>query len=334
MEMERKVSMSFNVYVTRRIPDAGLEIVEKHCGKYDMNPEDRVLVRDELLEGVRGRDGVLCLLTDTIDADVFEAAGPQCKVFANYAVGSNNIDVEEATRRGIVVTNTPGVLTDATADLAWALLFSMARRIVESDKFMRTGKWTGWGPMQFLGADITGRTLGIVGAGRIGSAMAKKSRGFEMKVLYYDTVPNAELEKALGARRVELDELLAESDFVSVHVPLLPETTHLIDAAALKKMKKTAILINSSRGPVVEEKALREALKNGTIAGAGLDVYEKEPIAEPGLEKLDNVVMIPHLGSATKATRSKMAELAANNLVAALKGETPPNCINPEALKA
>lgn len=325
--------MSFNVFVTRRIPEAGMNIVFDNCSPVDVNPEDRTLTHEELLEGVKGRDGVLCLLTDAIDKEIFDAAGARCKVFANYAVGYNNIDVEEATKRGIIVTNTPGVLTDATADHAWALLFSTARRIVEADAYMRTGKWAGWGPMQFLGADITGRTLGVVGAGRIGTAFARKSRGFDMKVLYYDKAANESLEKELGAKKVELDELLAQSDFVSLHIALLPETKHLINVTSFRKMKKTSILINTSRGPVIEEKALVKALKAGEIAGAGLDVYENEPKFEPELAKLKNVVMVPHIASATIATRSSMAEMAAGNLVAALKGEMPPNCVNPQVLK-
>ena len=326
--------MSFNVYVTRMIPEQGMKIIHEHCDNAEVNPEDRVLNRRELLAAVSRRDGVLCLLTDVIDEEVLEAAGAKCKVFANYAVGYDNIDVKAATKRGIVVTNTPGVLTDATADHAWALLFSTARRIVEADAYMRTGKWKGWGPMQFLGADISGKTLGVVGAGRIGSAFARRSVGFGMRVLYYDNVINKELEIELGAKKVSLEELLAESDFVSVHVSLTPETVHFIDAASFKRMKKTAIIINTSRGPIVDEKALVEALKTGEIAGAGIDVYEKEPKAEAGLAEMKNVVMVPHIASATVATRGKMAQMAANNLVSVLEGKTPPHCVNPEVLSA
>ena len=323
--------MGWNVFVTRRIPQPGIDLLLEHCERVDVNPEDRVLTREERLEGVRGRDGVVCLLTDPMDEEVFEAA-KGAKIFANYAVGYNNIDVEAATRHGVMVTNTPGVLTDATADMAWALLFAVARRIVESDRYNRAGKFKGWGPMLFLGGDITGQTLGIVGAGRIGTAMALRSVGFKMSVLYTDAVRNETLERELGAEQVDLDELLRTSDFVSIHVPLMPETTHLIGARELDLMKETAYLINTSRGPVVDEKALVEALKAKKIAGAGLDVYENEPEMAPGLAELDNAVLAPHIASATVQTRTKMAMMAAGNLVAGLKGETPPNLVNPEVL--
>jgi len=270
--------------------------------------------------------------TDKIDGEVFDAA-KGAKVFANYAVGYDNIDVPAATERGIAITNTPGVLTDATSDMAWALLFSAARRTAESDKYTRAGKFKGWGPMLFLGGDISDRTLGIVGAGRIGTAFAKKSVGFRMKVLYADIRTNEELEKEVGAKKVDLDTLLKEADYVSIHVPLMPETIHLIGKREFGLMKKSAYLMNTSRGPVVDEKALAKALKAGEIAGAGLDVYEKEPEVAPELLQLDNVVLAPHLGSATIETRSKMATMAAGNLVAMLKGEEPPNIVNPEVLK-
>ena len=323
--------MDVNVYVTRKIPQPGLDIVFENCDRVDVNPDDRVLTREELLEQVKGRDGVLSLLTDTIDAGVMDAA-KGVKVFANYAVGFNNIDVAAATERGIVVTNTPGVLTDATSDMAWALLFSAARRVPEADKFTRAGKFSGWGPMLFLGGDITGRTLGIVGAGRIGTAVAKKSVGFKMKVLYTDPARNEELERAAGAKQVDLDTLLKESDFVSMHTVLSPETTHLIGERELGLMKPTAYLINTSRGPVIDEKALVKALQEKHIAGAGLDVFEDEPELAPGLAELDNVVIPPHIASATIETRTKMATMAAGNLVAVLKRETPQNCVNPEVL--
>jgi len=324
--------MGFNVYVTRVIPEPGLAVLRKECETTDVNPDDRVLTREELLSEVKGRDGVLCLLTDKIDAEVFDAASG-AKIFANYAVGYDNIDVPAATERGIAITNTPGVLTDATSDMAWSLLFTIARRTAESDKYTRAGKFKGWGPMLFLGGDITDRTLGIIGAGRIGTAFARKSVGFRMKVLYSDVRENKELEKEVGAKKVDLDTLLKEADYISVHVPLMPETTHLIGKREFGLMKKSAYLINTSRGPVVDEKALVEALKSGEIAGAGLDVYEKEPEVEPGLFKLDNIVLAPHLGSATIETRTKMATMAAGNLVAMLKGEEPPNIVNPEVLK-
>ena len=228
-------------------------------------------------KGVRGADALLTLLTDKIDAEVFEAAGPQLKIVANMAVGYDNVDVRDATRRGIMVTNTPGVLTDATADHAWALLFAVARRVPESEKYLRAGKFKGWGPLLFLGGAVTGSTLGIVGAGRIGSAMMMKSRGFNMRVLYADKSSKPQLEAETGARRVELEELLRESDFVSLHVPLLPETVHLIHAGSLRLMKRTAYLVNTGRGPLVDEAALADALKNGVIAGAALDVSSASP---------------------------------------------------------
>ncbi|MEZ4699485.1 MAG: D-glycerate dehydrogenase [Rhodothermales bacterium] len=319
------IGFPMNVYVTRPIPQPGIDILEAAGATVTCNPDDRALTREELHEAVQGRDGVLCLLSDRIDADTMDAAGAQCRVFANYAVGFNNIDLDAARARGIRITNTPGVLTDATADMAWALLFGAARRVVESDRFIRTGAWKSWGPMQFISADITGRTLGIVGAGRIGTNMALKSAGFRMKVLYTGRRPNEELETHLGARRVALEELLRESDFVSLHVPLNESTRHLIDDAALRLMKPSAILINTSRGPVVDEKALVAALQRRQIAGAGLDVYEEEPLMAPGLAELDNVVLTPHTSSATLTTRTKMATMAATNLVAVLRGEEPPN---------
>ena len=271
--------MAVKVYVTRKIPQPGIDLLKREF-EVDVNPEDRPLTRDELLKNIKGYDGVLCLLTDRIDDEVFDAA-PEVKGFANYAVGYDNVDVKAATARNIPISNTPGVLTDATADMAWALLFSAARRVVESDSFMRTGEWAGWGPLQYIGGDITGTTLGIVGAGRIGTAMALKSRGFNMNVLYQDAFENKVLEDELNARKVSFDELVEQSDYISVHVPLMPETRGLINTAVFKKMKNTAYLINTSRGPVVDEGALVEALRAGEIAGAGLDVFEKEPEMAP-----------------------------------------------------
>jgi len=323
--------LAVNVYVTREIPQAGLDMLRDACERVEINSEDRVLSREELLTAVQGRDGVLCLLTDTVDAAVLDAA-KGCRVFANYAVGHNNIDVPAATARGIAVTNTPGVLTDATADLTWALLFATARRIPEGDRYTRAGRFRGWSPMLLLGGDISGRTLGIIGAGRIGTAVALRSRGFRMRVLYFDRAQNEALEQAVGAERADLERLLRESDFVSVHVSLDESTRHLIGARELGLMKPTAYLVNTSRGPVVDENALVAALRQRRIAGAGLDVFENEPALAPGLAELDNVVIPPHLGSATIATRTRMATLAATNLVAALRGERPPNIVNPEVL--
>lgn len=325
--MERKPS----VFITRKIPSVAIDMLNKYCN-VDINEEDRVLEKKELIEKVKGKDGVLCLLTDIIDDEVFKSAGPQCKIFANYAVGYNNIDVEAATRRGIVITNTPGVLTDATADLAWALLFSVARRIVEADRFTREGRFKGWAPELFLGMEITGKTLGVIGAGRIGSNFAKKAKGFSMKILYFDVKRNIELENEVNARFVPLDTLLKESDFVSIHVPLLPETRHLIGEKEFSMMKNTVILINTSRGPVVDEKALVDALKKKKIWGAGLDVYENEPFIEPELLSLDNVVLLPHIASATIETRTRMAIMAVENLLAFFRGDIPPNIVNPEVI--
>ncbi len=324
--------MGFNVFVTRAIPEKGLKTLADVCDTLYVNPHDRPLSRQEIMDAVKGkkRDGLLCLLCDNIDAEVIDALGRTIKGIANYAVGYNNIDINTAARRGIPVTNTPGVLTDATADLGWALLFSVARRIVESDRFTRAGKFDGWAPMLHLGADITGATLGVIGAGRIGTAFALKSKGFGMRVLYCDRSQNETLEREINARRVDLETLLTESDFVSLHVPLTEETHHLIGAKELAMMKRTACLINSARGPVVDEAALLEALKAGTIAGAALDVYENEPEITPGLSEMDNVVMVAHIGSGTVSTRDKMAEMAAADLIAMMKGERPQHCVNPE----
>lgn len=322
--------MAWSVYVTRRVPETGLELLRKNCETVHVYDGETGPPREELLEAVRGRDGVLCLLSDRMDTEVMEAAGPNLRVIANYAVGYDNIEVGAATARGIAVTNTPGVLTETTADLAWALLFAAARRIPEADRYTRTGNWPGWGPMQMLGVDVTGATLGIVGAGRIGSAMAHKSAGFGMSVLYHGHNHRPELERQLDARRVPLEELLAQSDFLSLHVPLTERTRHLIGRQELELMKETAVLINTSRGPVVDEQALVEALREGQIFAAGLDVYENEPELTPGLAELDNAVLTPHVGSGSRRTRAKMAEMAATGLITVLEGGRPENCVNPE----
>jgi len=321
------------VFVTRRIPEEGINVVMQFC-ETEVSDFDGVLPRDILLERVKDKDGILCLLTDTIDKEVMDAAGSNLRVISNYAVGFNNIDVGEATRRGIMVTNTPGVLTETTADLAWALLMSIARRIVEADKFVRAGKFRGWEPLLLLGTDVYSATLGIIGFGRIGQAMARRASGFRMKVIYHDLqrVP-LQVEEELRASYRALPELLSEADFVTIHVPLTPQTHHLIGEKELKMMKKEAYLINTARGPIVDEKALVLALREGWIRGVALDVFEKEPEVEPELLKLDNVVLAPHIGSATHATRTKMAIMAAGNLVKALQGEVPPNLVNPEVLE-
>lgn len=317
-----------NIFVTQRIPQAGLEILRHAYPEYRINAEERVLTRGEMMECVKGVDGLLTLLTDKIDAEVLDAAGAQLKIVANMAVGYDNVDVGAATQRGIMVTNTPGVLTDATADHAWALLFAIARRVPESERYLRAGKFKGWGPLLFLGGAVTGKTLGVVGGGRIGSAVAVKSRGFNMRVLYTSRSAKPQLEAETGARRVELEALLRESDFVSLHVPLSPDTVHLIHAGSLRLMKPTACLINTGRGPLVDEAALAGALKNGIIAGAALDVFENEPAVHPELLQLDNVVLTPHTASATVESRSKMAIMAVENLVAGLAGQKPPNLVN------
>jgi glyoxylate reductase len=319
------------VFISRPIPEEGIADLRKDFD-VEINPEDRPLSRTEFLEKISDADGVLCLIHDRIDAEVFDAA-PKVLGFANYAVGFDNIDVGEASRRGIPVSNTPGVLTDATAEMAWALLFAIARRVVESDRVMRNRRWPGWGPLQFIGGDISGATLGILGAGRIGTAMALKSRGFNMRVLYHDVTPNETLEAELGAELVDIDRLLAESDYVSIHTPLIPQTRHLINLERLSRMKKTAYLINTSRGPVVKERDLLEALRRCLIAGAAIDVYEFEPEMTAGLEELDNIVITPHIASATVKSRTGMARKAAENLAAMLRGERAPDCVNPEVYK-
>jgi glyoxylate reductase len=316
------------VYVTRWIPDAGTDLLRASC-EVRVNPHDRPLTREELFTEIAEADGVLGLLHDRIDAAFFDAA-PKLKGYANYAVGFDNIDVPEATRRKLPVSNTPDVLTLATAELAWTLLFAVARRVVEADAVMRSGTWPGLAPNQFISADVSGKTLGIVGAGRIGSAMARMSKGFGMRVLYCQRSANPALEQELGAKRVDFDTLLAESDFVSIHTPLTPDTRHMFGAEAFAKMKRTAILINTGRGPTIDEAALVQALRAGAIAGAGLDVYEFEPKMVEGLAELKNVTVLPHIGSATASSRNGMAELAARNLLAMLEGKRPPTCLNPE----
>ena len=321
----------WNVYVTNEIPKPALDMLQEHCNM-EVNRSGLVLTKPQLLEKVKGRDAVLSLLTDPIDAEVMDAA-KGAKIFANYAVGYNNIDIPSATERGIMVSNTPGVLTDTTAEMTWALLFSVARRVVESDKYTRMGMYKGWGPMLFLGQDIMNKTLGVIGAGRIGLSFAKRAKAFDMTVLYSDVAANPQFEQETGGKFVSLETLLKESDFVSIHTPLLPETHHLIGDAEFKLMKKTAILINTSRGPVVDESALVKALQSGEIWGAGLDVYEFEPEFTKGLMELDNAILCPHIASATIDTRTKMGTIAVSNILAAMKGELPPNCLNPEVYK-
>jgi lactate dehydrogenase-like 2-hydroxyacid dehydrogenase len=319
------------IFVTRKIPDPGLDLL---INKFDVeiNPNDRLLTKEEIIKGLKGKDGLLCLLTDNIDKEVINSE-PKLKMIANYAVGFDNVDIKTATKKGIPVSNTPGVLTDATSDMAWAILFSVARRIVEGDKFTRSDQFKGWSPMLMIGQDISNKTLGIIGVGRIGTTFALKSKGFKMNVLYTDNKTNKTLEDELDAKKVDFSTLLKESDFISLHVNLNRSTYHLISEKELKLMKKNAILINTSRGPVVDEKALVKALQEKWIFGAGLDVYENEPKINKQLKELHNVVLQPHSASATFESRNNMAILAAKNLIAGLKGEIPPNCVNPEVFK-
>jgi glyoxylate reductase len=305
-----------NVFVTRPIPEPGLSILRAAGLEPRVRAAECPIPRDELIAGVAGADALLCMLTDRVDAEVLDA-GP-LKVVSNVAVGVDNIDLEAARARGVRVTNTPGVLTDATADLAMALLLAVARRIPEGDAMVRRGDFVGWGPLVMVGGDLSGRTLGIVGPGRIGTAVARRARAFGMEILIAAHREHPELGKP-----VPVEELLERSDYVSLHCPLTPQTQHLLDARRLALMKPTAYLINTARGPVVDEEALVRALRSGALAGAGLDVFEREPEVHPGLLELDNVVLAPHSGSATHRTRDTMARMAAADLVAVLAGREP-----------
>ncbi len=318
------------VIVTRRIPEPGMQILQAFTQQLKINDQDRTLSRKELLSWAPGARGVLSMLGDRVDAEFFAAAGEQLRVVANYAVGFNNIDIPAATQQGVMVTNTPGVLTDTTADLTWGLIISAARRIVAADHFTRQKKFKGWAPQLFLGLEVANQTLGIVGAGRIGQAVGKRAFGFNMKLLYHDRNPISSFEKATRAKFVELNTLLTKSDIITLHLPLTEDTRYLIDEPELSMMKKSALLINTARGPIVREEALVQALKNNQIAGAGLDVYENEPEIHPELFDLSNVTLLPHIGSATITTRTRMAQMAAKNLVAALSNHKPPNIVNPQ----
>lgn len=318
------------VLVTREVFDETLDYLRRHCEVID-NQGDLPYAPEMLARALADCEGLMCCLTDRVDAALL-AAAPQLKAVANIAVGYNNIDVPACTARGVMATNTPGVLDDSTADLAWTLMLGAARRITEVERRVRNGEWTGWRLKQWLGVDVHHATLGIIGMGRIGQAIARRAAGFDMKVVYHNRKPIASgLERKCNASYVLLDDLLAQSDFIVLQVPYSPATHHLIGAAQLAKMKPSAILINSTRGGVVDDAALVAALKDGTIRAAGLDVYENEPKLHPEFLKLDNVVLAPHVGSSTEATRQAMALLAAKNLVAALRGEIPPNLLNPEA---
>ena len=322
------------VFVARKMAQEALDMIAE-ATEMELWEDELPPPRDVLLNKVKDIDGLLSLLTDKVDAELMDAA-PRLKIVSNMAVGFDNINVPEATKRGILVGNTPGVLTETTADFAWSLIMATGRRVAEGDRWTRSGKWKTWGPMILLGYDIHHATLGIVGCGRIGLEIAKRAKGFDMKILYYDTVRRKpEEEKEYGLEYVsKLPDLLSRADFVTVHVPLMAETRHLISTAEFAAMKPTAVFVNSSRGPVVDQKALYEALKSGQIFAAGLDVTEVEPIPmDDPLLTLDNITIAPHIASASVATRTKMATMAAANLIAGLKGEMPPNCVNPEVLK-
>ena len=320
------------VFVTRVISDKGLDLVKDFC-EVDLWQEELPPSRAELLKRVRGVDGILSLLTDKIDGEVMDAAGAGLKVISNHAVGFDNIDVPVATARRIPVGNTPDVLTDATADFAFALMMSAGRRMVEAARYVQEGKWKTWGPMLLLGVEMKGTTLGLVGFGRIGKAVARRALGFDMRIIYYDpSEPSPETD--MRAMRVDFETLLKESDFISLHTPLTPDTHHLIDSQALSKMKPSAVLVNTARGPVVDMEALYDALLSKRIFAAGLDVSEPEPLPpDHPILTLDNALIVPHIASATTTARANMAWLAARNLIAGLKGEPLPNCVNPQVYR-
>ncbi|MEM2127539.1 MAG: glyoxylate reductase [Candidatus Bathyarchaeia archaeon] len=322
------------VYVTRQLFDEAIEILRQHADVEVFEGVDQPAPRSLILSKVREVEGLLTLLTDRIDSEVLEA-GERLKVVSNCAVGFDNIDVEAATRRGIYVTNTPGILTETTADFTWGLLLAIARRVAEADRYVRSKRWIHpWGPKMFLGSDVYGKTLGIIGLGRIGRAVARRAKGFDMRLLYYDVQRDPRAEEELGVIYKDLIEVLKEADFITLHVPLTEETRHMIGRRELSMMKRSAYLINTSRGAVIDEKELYKALKDGVIAGAALDVFEREPIdPENPLLTLDNVVLAPHIASASVETRTLMAVTAAKNLVCVLRGEEPPNLVNPEVKK-
>jgi glyoxylate reductase len=321
------------IVVTRRIPEPAVELLRDAADVW-VSPDDRPLETQELHDAVSGADIAVTLLHDRVDDAFLDAAGDQLRAVCNVAVGFDNIDVPAATRRGVVVTNTPGVLTEATADLAMTLILAVTRRIGEGERLIRNREPWSWHMFMLLGMGLQEKTLGVVGMGAIGQSLARRAKAFGMEIVYSDARPaSEEVEREVGARRVELDELLRIADVVSIHAPLMDSTRHLIDADALARMKDTAYLVNSARGPIVDEAALVEALRSGQIAGAGLDVYENEPEVEPGLLELENVVLLPHLGSATIETRTAMGVLAARNALAVLSGERPPTPVNPEVLE-
>lgn len=317
------------VYVTRKIPEVGINMLREAGHEVDISDKDGVLSREELLAALKAKpyEAVLSLLTDQIDAEVF-AAVPNAKICSNYAVGYNNIKLEDAKAAGVTITNTPGVLTDTVAEYACSLILSVAKRIPEADAYTRAGKYEGWAPELLLGSDLKGKTLGVLGAGRIGTGVAERmSKGFGMKVIYYDIKPNEHIEAFGAVFKDTVDAVMKEADVVSVHVPLLDSTTHLINAERLAMMKPGAYLVNTSRGPVVDEAALVEALKTGPIRAVGLDVYEEEPALKPGLAEQRNAVLTPHIASASQETRDKMSELAAQAIIDHLSGKTPEHVV-------
>jgi glyoxylate reductase len=318
--------MPDKILVTREIPDAGVRLLKDFevCVLAERPP-----TRDELLEAARGASGILSTATEKMDGEVMDAAGEGLRIIANMAVGYDNIDVEAARERGIVVTNTPGVLDETTADVAFMLMLAAARRLGEGERMLRAGRWEWWGPKQLRGLDVWGKKLGILGLGRIGQAVARRGKGFGMEVLYHSRSRKKDAEKELGARYLDLDDLLRESDFVSIHTPLTDETRHLIGERELDLLQETAVLVNTSRGPVVDEAALADALQNGRVFAAGFDVYEEEPKVHPKLLDLENAVLAPHIGSATVETRDRMAAMAAENLRAVLRGEEPKTPVEP-----
>jgi len=321
------------VYVTRQLFEKAVNFLKKHADVEVFEGEDNPVPREVLLKKVKKVDGLLCLLTDKIDAEVLDS-GKNLRVVSNYAVGFNNIDIGEATKRGVYVANTPGILTETTADCTFALMMCIARRIAEADRYTRNGSWIhAWGPKMFLGSDLHGKTLGILGMGRIGTALTKRAKGFGMNVIYYDNIRRMDLEDELGIKYCSFLVLLKKSDFVSIHVPLTDATYHMIGERELSSMKKTAFLINTARGPIVSEEALYHALKNKLIAGAGIDVFEKEPIDKDNpILKLDNIVITPHIASASIDTRTNMAVLASTNLIDVLEGRVPTNLVNPDVV--